>query len=681
MTSRVAKKCGVDVLGPEVGSCAPLPHCLLMDAIDAARDLAAFPYGVGSCSDGFLARGEVCPGLEGPPGSSALEAVRDRLSGEGVPEDAIEEDGDGNLVARTQLEVWIGEAATIGAVNASLAAENAEIRASTRGTPVLVVSIPDPGALSDVQAVADRLAADPAIDAARLALMPEPDLVPPGYDFSDVELVPDLEDRLDHDLVVRGPAAWNLIGRMVPPGRRPTVVVIDYFGEGEPEDLELVFPDGFGEFDRVLAPDDHGYHVLGILAGEFGGLCEVDLDGGADRDCVTGMLPGRTTGHVVDLTGNISWPDADQDAIQMLRDAPGKAILSTSLAFRNPRDPAVAIFDGGGWAQKMRDAGLETRALHLTSAGNVRVAGQTDARPNSPYTASTLLGTVVTPGGASVPPLFNVLPVENVRTSFFESPPTADCLSASSKQGGLIAGIGTNVWSFLDAGDTAGNLSGTSMSTPQVAGLAAYLWALDPGISVSNLKSALVGNGAPVSGSTGARCANVASAPLIDAYASVLSLDGTRTPSAAETPMRHALLDVAPTSGDGRFDEIDLTTFLVSWFPGFVSSAAPGRSPAAAGARLPPGRPLGRGLRRRLHDRSLRPPPLRVTEIRRREARHHPGPDRRRGADLRRARRHRSRGAVLLRALAALRGEGRRPRRDPQPRLVQQDGAGGDASH
>jgi hypothetical protein len=67
---------------------------------------------------------------------------------------------------------------------------------------------------------------------------------------------------------------------------------------------------------------------------------------------------------------------------------------------------------------------------------------------------------------------------------------------------------------------------------------------------------------------------------IIDAYATILSLDAAAVPDAANAPIRKAILDV---NDDGRFDHVDLAEFVARYFDGTTgellepSSASHGR--------------------------------------------------------------------------------------------------------
>ena len=95
--------------------------------------------------------------------------------------------------------------------------------------------------------------------------------------------------------------------------------------------------------------------------------------------------------------------------------------------------------------------------------------------------------------------------------------------------------------------------AGTSVAAPQVAGLASYLWRISPELR----------NG-PVADTIGAILANNrGAAEVIDAYATVLSLDPVGAPDPATWHIRRTLLDV---DNDGGFDEGDLQLYVEHFY-------------------------------------------------------------------------------------------------------------------
>ena len=114
---------------------------------------------------------------------------------------------------------------------------------------------------------------------------------------------------------------------------------------------------------------------------------------------------------------------------------------------------------------------------------------------------------------------------------------------------------------------TLHNCSGTSVAAPQVAGLASV--SLDDFTGFADQ---------PVSITKRVIVSNTRSNKVIDAYATVLALDGT-TLTPATVPMRFALLDV---HRDNKFDEPDLDEFLTNLFVSTASDITHTPSPASA---------------------------------------------------------------------------------------------------
>lgn len=109
---------------------------------------------------------------------------------------------------------------------------------------------------------------------------------------------------------------------------------------------------------------------------------------------------------------------------------------------------------------------------------------------------------------------------------------------------------------FLDGQDGTSFASGTSMAAPQAAGTAAYMWAVNPSLEVSEIvdlikKTAREGSNGALSSQ---QCRSENPAPSIDTYDAVLAAGGDEA--------RKALLDV---TGDNRFDENDLEVFMDEW--------------------------------------------------------------------------------------------------------------------
>lgn len=499
-------------------------------------------------------------GLVGAPGEPAVSVMADTLSaGASVAPEEIE-DG----VVRTHLEVVLAQAATVEQVNRALQSVDGRIVASLANNLIPVLRIPDPGSRSALEAVAERLRGESAVLTVDLSSVPAPNVLPEQVAQSG-NLVP-----VFNHLAVRGSAAWNAQAALA--GRTPPALVVgDRFGAAAPDDAFGVRV--LDATDFASGANDHGYHVLGIAAATFeplGGTA-----GSLARELATGMYPAlestRLPLRAANASAFASFPVLDTAIIQAAKaqaDSGARVILNTSIGFDcdTPEEAVArctqtnASGQGARWAKRVRDAGLETRMLHVTSAGNVDVAGDLTAAFNSAYTASGLLALVDPVSGESVEPLANVLVVENqiAAEGLFGEPFRPLCLNKGSKRPGDLSAIGTRVYSLTQTG--AGPKNGTSMAAPQVSGLAAYLWTLDGDLPVGRLIERL--QETAISGPQGTGfdfdCDPVDPAPAVDAYAAILTAD-TLDPA---LPVRKAILD---QNDDGLFDRTDLTDFVTAF--------------------------------------------------------------------------------------------------------------------
>ncbi len=365
-----------------------------------------------------------------------------------------------------------------------------------------------------------------------------------------------------HHIGVRGPAAWNLAARAE---STPAVLVMDLFGNGPPnEDLAYQYiGDAAADFADVATPDEHGYHVTGIISGRYGG-------GDSPRGRVTGMMPRPVRLSVLDLKDG----DPLDSDIRLLQRASSLAavetvVINTSLGYKCTVSVTCVALDsvlywGADWAIKVRAAGLENRVLHLTAAGNIvpPALDAQDAQYGWYASSAALRQDLLDSDGAVIARLNNTLAIENV---FLDSsvPFGNPCLSAISFHGGHLAGVGSQVYSFTDAATSVGYKNGTSMAAPQVAGLAAYLLAIDPSLTPQQIITILQVTARPVPVTQHELCsAHPTPSPLIDAYAAVLALDSEAALTSGSlfaARMRGELLD---RDHDGDFDDTDLMQIL-----------------------------------------------------------------------------------------------------------------------
>jgi subtilisin family serine protease len=465
----------------------------------------------------------------------------------------ISRDGDAEII-RTQLELDLRPDATAAAVESLLRRLDAEVVSSLAGVGLLTVRIPDPGSLTALDALIASLAGDPALERAGRVGIPVtedlPELILPGD-----------SDVVRPQLAVRAHAAWNARAALAGSGA-PALLVGDHFGAGAPSGAVGVSSTA-ADF-ATGNPNPHGYMVLGLLAGAFDPLGLSD----ARADRVTGLWAGPPlTLRAVDISVGLGGPVLEDRMIAELRNLPGNVVVNTSLgspcaASATGCSLADGIVGSQHWIEKVRAAGLEDRVLHVSAAGNIRphLPTHTDARLNSSVNAAALLP-------MAVDNLRNTLVVENAIASPTDVARPL-CLRNSSKRGGQIAAVGSDITS-LDGPASARfvNDGGTSAATPQVAGAAAGVWALDPSLTSAQVIARLLATARPATGTDGdPRCAATAHAPALDAYAALLAAD-----DAAAAPARAAVLDPVDANGDevvptnGRFDEKDLAAFVAAF--------------------------------------------------------------------------------------------------------------------
>jgi Subtilase family len=533
----------------------------LTGTLRAKKYRKRFTARLSTCGDGVLDRdgGERCATLEGPLDGLAVDAIADLDLETGVPDGEITDFPNGSRLARTRLEIELADGATVGDVNALLAEVGGEIILALEHLPFLTVRIPDPGTPEALNAVVATLEAHAAVVSVDKGWFPEPTVIPSNY-------IPTLDSLrpIRHLIGVRADLAWNARRAVRPAAERPTLIVPDFFGDGVPNadfGLTGLVPADF----TTGALDTHGYHVLGIATATFGAAvpCRNVMDG---RPCVTGMMPEAIAARALDMTNPAIAAEMNTRLVRLVRDTPGNVIVNTSLSQCGTGmcgNVTVAREYGRRWIRRLDTLGIRDRFLHVTASGNVpgKPSG-TDATTISRWAAAALLRIF------GFAPLDGVLAVDNV--ALFAGGFTPACLSVTSFPGGHLAAVGKDVFSFAGASAGTAFKTGTSMATPAVAGLAAYLWSIDPGMSIADLRSTLLATAKKISSPpVDPACSTAAAAPVIDAYDAVLALDQASLPTPTSAPVRNAILDVA--GNDGRFDAADLAQYLGKYLQGFVS--------------------------------------------------------------------------------------------------------------
>ncbi len=486
------------------------------------------------------------PGVvAGAPGATAVGAVQNRDVGLRHEDSQTEVTPDGLRVARGEIAVRIDGAATVEQVNDALETVGGRIVGSVAGSPQLAVAIPDPGSLDALEDLLAALRTRPGVARASLADMAETNELPSGF-ASPLPAARALE--LSHLLAMRMPAAWNARGA-VRLNEQPTLIVADLFGNGP---LSSHVDASYNASDLIsrIGSNEHGYHVVGIAASRF-------ATNGTAAGNVTGVFPATTQLHVIEAIG-LTYQMTGVRIVQEANARTGRVVVNTSLG------PLVAITDlkaqddGSDWGQLVKgSAGLEDRMLHATSAGNT--SGR--AATNSRWSAAAVRPDLENAFGQPMPALRNTLAVENlVDTGSPEFEP--GCLGTDSNSAGTISAVGTDVYSHR-FGSLAGDKTGTSMASPQVAGLAMFLWSIDPSRTAAGLRDAMVATARPPLGED-ALCGTELSAPRLDAYTAVLSLDKPVALTPATAPVRLAIMD---RDDDDDFDEDDLDGFSAAARP------------------------------------------------------------------------------------------------------------------
>jgi hypothetical protein len=478
----------------------------------------------------------------------------------------LSEDPDtGQTIVRTKLAILFKPAATEDEVNGLLSRINAIITASIAGARSVSIRIPDPGSVAALNAIITDIKSEIFVEAVLKSWQIQPKALPDNVSEKNTD---DLK-IIDNQLAIGGPAAWNAKEAIV---AAPNVLISDGFGYGGSQLDSFLNANISGTVYSGAAatnPDDHGYHVAGILNGSFGG-------GSSTAALVTGIFPGQSNLYIIDDSHPISEYDWKVLLLLTAETMGGTVIMNTSLGWTCANttttgtcNETIDVMEAAiTWADMVRSAAMESRIFHATAAGN-RENPRYDARDTetvSDFSAAATMTAMATADGIPVPALTNTVSVENL-SGTGGHPRRIRCLDVNSFVGGTLSAIGTDVTSLSFTGTAT--YSGTSMATPQVAGLSAYLLAIDPTLSPQDIKKILLDTAQTVPTNGGVDCSDWGSpAPAIDAYAAVLALDNASAltgSSRTDAPVRNAILDIADGSGllgkNGQFDEFDLMYF------------------------------------------------------------------------------------------------------------------------
>ena len=517
--------------------------------------------------------------IAGDDRASVVEALRDGLRPVSLASNEIGLDEQGAAVPLTEVVVYLVPDATVAEANEALRAEGGQVLSTLEGIPRILVRIPNPGSVEGLWQVMERLESHPAIEHVRQTHLAAPDLLPPLYEYEDGDWF-DAERfaKIRHHLAIRAHAAWNLRpflerGEGALP---PNLVMTDRFGGLAPP----LSPDFDVNILQMVPlpqsgdPDPHGYQMLSVIAASFEGV-------DTERGMITGVYPA-TPASVLDTilinasvgATQLSWEMTERATLYVVASLGNNVVVNTSMGmvcYTSQSQQVIPCAEESirtaalDWITDVRGRGLEGRFLHVVAAGNTLLPGDTDARLNSSFAAARLMTDLVDAEGNPVPPLRNTLVIENAVASE-DAPYEPVCLNQRSKRGGDLAAIGTDVWSLSGPQEGVAVGSGTSPAAAQVAGVAAYVWAIQPELSVEALRARLEATARRIQGGSagGPVCDEEAPAPVVDAYLAVLAADDPEAVTGDESPdqarVRVFLLDITgPTGGrDGLFDEHDL---------------------------------------------------------------------------------------------------------------------------
>jgi hypothetical protein len=396
--------------------------------------------------------------------------------------------------------------------------------------------------------------------------------------------------------MARFPAAWNLRELAIKncESRKVNVMVLDHFGAPVPSTFENEVP-GFAA-PATAGNEDHGWRVTSVASSFY------------DAQGVSGANPFTQCLNIRGVQGaNLSMAEANANLWQSLPS--GKVIVNVSLSHTilpnckncSPSDFANAsnwlpygikiatdwrkLADGREddilFAQSATNEGNSAAGTRYALFRNAQIAGAFALTASEQIFGSPRLTVWSDPAAFEPEPQFagypSLLPSPDMRAKLLKyvqyyvsddaglapnvvivgsttrGEPGSVVQAPFSNSNGDVYAVGTAVMSVGAAGNSAAD--GTSFSAPQVAGLASYLWLLSDDLRnkpTSFTRQAITEN---------ARLSIAAGVHILDAYASVLSLDAAEPVTPASAPIRRALLDL---NGDGAFTEADVQDFAAA---------------------------------------------------------------------------------------------------------------------
>lgn len=484
-------------------------------------------------------------------------------------------------ILRTEIGISLHPEASTGQINSLLQKYDAEIVDMVDNRGLVILQFPDPGDLESLDILNQQLADEDIVQFVIPSVIMED---PEPVQFDTHQKIPPYlsnEARIEHHLAARAHAVWNLRDAVTQLPNRPWVVIVDWFGDGVPGEG---FNANFQKADFETGnPNIHGYYVLGIMSGLFDN--NEDLD--PNSNDVVGMFPEQLNIRAIDIRRTsfftrIRLMNSVKSLLSEIIDEDNNAqiILNTSIvATQSYQQPYHASY----WIRLIRgesaDDSIENNYVHFTAAGNVEKDPDGNITRRWPAEESSMFAYAAL---KDPDPLFsekidrlnntfvvenrvNTLPVDNDTQ---RERPFPGCAFDESIMGGNLSAMGTTVFSFgaCMIRDSEGKCkqydtrseNGTSLASPQAAGVAAYIWSVNPDLSVDEVINIIhetaENRQTTTLTSENLPCNEISPQPVVDAYAAVLAAGGMN--------VRRVLLDVTDT---GTFDESDIDKFLTEF--------------------------------------------------------------------------------------------------------------------
>ncbi len=299
----------------------------------------------------------------------------------------------------------------------------------------------------------------------------------------------------------------------------------------------------------------HGQHVAGIIGATFNN--RLGIDGVNPFAQMIGISPRIPQGQ----DWRASWGTLIETLTELLKNFPDIRVVNVSMSYNWPVNTRLKVNpNSDAEAQKLVIGhGLLMRRLAAAYPNVLFVAAAGNDSPKRFGYPTEILAMWASPlNWAALAPDFeldgelfkraeNILVIE----SFDAILPGEQNYRKSdfSNVGGHFSAPGGRILSTVlrEKYDT---LDGTSMAAPHVTGLVSYLLALDPSLTVSEIKELLQRSARAIEPeSAGGRGPNgEGPAPRIDAFGALIALDSLRP----GRPVQRALVDVDDCTPDGN---------------------------------------------------------------------------------------------------------------------------------